>query len=283
MVQRCVDAVAGSERHHRDPARRVRRTFSPPTSTFRRTCPQAVAIGLHGTRRSLDVGVINGERFAVMAGAGFDARIMGGVDSAAKQRLRPPGVLRQRRVRAMKSGRRRMKIKVDGRAVVRRQGELRAVRERRHRYGRAPHLSRRPARRRLPRDRRGHRAGPDGLAARPGPNRLARPATSPRWSTSPMGGSSRCGSTARCRIDSTAARARRPASCASVSSRQLCGCVCQTATPRSRRCTDIQLCHPEPRRPRGLRPSDDREVRAGRLARERRRVSRSPVGSRCSS
>jgi YegS/Rv2252/BmrU family lipid kinase len=37
---------------------------------------QAVAIGLHGARRTLDVGRFNGERFAVMAGAGFDAAMI---------------------------------------------------------------------------------------------------------------------------------------------------------------------------------------------------------------
>ena len=37
---------------------------------------KAVAIGLRGERRSLDVGRFNGERFAVMAGAGFDAAMI---------------------------------------------------------------------------------------------------------------------------------------------------------------------------------------------------------------
>jgi diacylglycerol kinase family enzyme len=35
-----------------------------------------VAIGLHGDRREIDVGKFNGERFAVMAGAGFDAAMI---------------------------------------------------------------------------------------------------------------------------------------------------------------------------------------------------------------
>ena len=33
----------------------------------------AVHTALHGVKHTLDVGVVNGERFAVMAGAGFDA------------------------------------------------------------------------------------------------------------------------------------------------------------------------------------------------------------------
>ena len=74
---------------------------------------QAVAIGLHGARRSLDVGVLNGERFAVVAGAGFDPRIMGGVNGAAKERFGRLAYFGSS-AQAMKSGRRRMKIKVDG-------------------------------------------------------------------------------------------------------------------------------------------------------------------------
>ena len=37
---------------------------------------QAVALGLHGERRRFDVGRFNGERFAVMAGVGFDAAMI---------------------------------------------------------------------------------------------------------------------------------------------------------------------------------------------------------------
>lgn len=40
----------------------------------------AVAIGLRGARRALDVGRFNEERFAVMAGAGFDAAMIRGAD-----------------------------------------------------------------------------------------------------------------------------------------------------------------------------------------------------------
>ena len=47
----------------------------------------AVVVGLHGARKPLDVGVMNGERFAVMAGTGFDALLMGDVDSGRKSKL----------------------------------------------------------------------------------------------------------------------------------------------------------------------------------------------------
>lgn len=47
----------------------------------------AVRVGLHGSRRPLDAGAVNGERFAVMAGAGFDALTMKEADPAAKDRI----------------------------------------------------------------------------------------------------------------------------------------------------------------------------------------------------
>ena len=47
---------------------------------------RAVAIGLRGTTRRLDVGRFKGERFAVMAGAGFDAGMIRDADNL-KDRL----------------------------------------------------------------------------------------------------------------------------------------------------------------------------------------------------
>jgi len=48
---------------------------------------RAVLIGLHGRRRALDVGTVNGERFAVMAGTGFDAIMIRDADAGLKDRL----------------------------------------------------------------------------------------------------------------------------------------------------------------------------------------------------
>ena len=48
---------------------------------------QAVEIGLSGHARRIDVGRLNGERFAVMAGAGFDARMIGDADGSLKDRF----------------------------------------------------------------------------------------------------------------------------------------------------------------------------------------------------
>lgn len=75
MVQRCVDVLAGSN---------VSLAIIPAGTAnlcagnlgIPRDIEAAVAVGLRGERRELDVGRFNGERFAVMAGAGFDAAMI---------------------------------------------------------------------------------------------------------------------------------------------------------------------------------------------------------------
>lgn len=47
----------------------------------------AVRTALHGADRRLDLGTFDGEHFAVMAGVGFDASLVGGADRKAKARL----------------------------------------------------------------------------------------------------------------------------------------------------------------------------------------------------
>ena len=44
-------------------------------------------MGLHGDRRVIDTGSVNGEHFAVMAGAGLDARMIAEADRSTKARL----------------------------------------------------------------------------------------------------------------------------------------------------------------------------------------------------
>ena len=87
MVQRCVDVLAGSE---------VALAIIPAgTANLFATnlgipsdIEGAVAVGLHGARRRVDLGRFNGERFAVMAGAGFDAAmIRDAADGGLKERL----------------------------------------------------------------------------------------------------------------------------------------------------------------------------------------------------
>jgi len=85
MVRRCIDAVGDAD---------VDIAVLPAgTSNLFATnlgIPQdvagAVRVALHGERRRVDVGRFEGERFAVMAGAGFDAAMIRGAD-ARKERL----------------------------------------------------------------------------------------------------------------------------------------------------------------------------------------------------
>ena len=113
MVQRCVDALAGS--------RKVAMAILPAGTAnllatnvgIPKDIAQAVHIGLVGTRRKIDVGTMNGERFAVMAGVGFDAIMMHGVDGAKKRRFGRLAYIRSG-VDAMQANRVRMAIRVDG-------------------------------------------------------------------------------------------------------------------------------------------------------------------------
>jgi len=85
-VQRSIDAMAGSE----TPLAILPAGTANLLATnlgIPQDIEQAVAIGLRGERRKLDVGRFNGERFAVMAGAGFDAAMIEQADGTLKDRL----------------------------------------------------------------------------------------------------------------------------------------------------------------------------------------------------
>jgi YegS/Rv2252/BmrU family lipid kinase len=86
MVQRCVDVAAGSKATiaivPAGTANLLATNLGIP-----RDIPAAVEIGLAGARRRLDVGRVNGEGFAVMAGAGFDARMIADADGVLKDRF----------------------------------------------------------------------------------------------------------------------------------------------------------------------------------------------------
>jgi diacylglycerol kinase (ATP) len=85
-VQRCIDAVAGT-----GAALAILPAGTANLLATNLHVPDdlagAVKAGLHGNRRALDTGSINGEHFAVMAGAGFDARVIAGADRSMKDRL----------------------------------------------------------------------------------------------------------------------------------------------------------------------------------------------------
>lgn len=84
-IQRCLDAVAGQDVTlaivPAGTANLLAVNLGIPTDVS-----GAVRIGLHGDRRVLDVGVLNGKRFGVMAGVGFDAHMMQIADGELKDR-----------------------------------------------------------------------------------------------------------------------------------------------------------------------------------------------------
>ncbi len=111
MVQRCVDVLAGSEVSLAIVPAGTANLFATSLG-IPRTIEAAVAVGLRGERHRFDAGRFNGERFAVLAGAGFDVAM-----------IRDAGGLRDRIGRAayLWSGSKnlrlkpfRAKIKVDG-------------------------------------------------------------------------------------------------------------------------------------------------------------------------
>jgi YegS/Rv2252/BmrU family lipid kinase len=85
-VQRSIDAMAGSETAlailPAGTANLLATNLGIPQDI-----EQAVSIGLRGDRHKLDVGRFNGERFAVMAGAGFDASMIQQAEGSLKDRF----------------------------------------------------------------------------------------------------------------------------------------------------------------------------------------------------
>jgi diacylglycerol kinase family enzyme len=112
MVQRCADVMADSGVPlavvPAGTANLLARNLGIPQDIER-----AVAIGLGDHRRLLDLGVVNGERFAVMAGAGFDAAIMREVDGSAKSRFGRVAYLWSG-ARQLRRGGTHGRVKVDG-------------------------------------------------------------------------------------------------------------------------------------------------------------------------
>jgi YegS/Rv2252/BmrU family lipid kinase len=111
-VQRCIDAVAGA-----DTAVAIlpAGTANLLAANLRipRDLAEAVQIGLHGDRRRLDTGSVNGERFTVMAGAGFDARMISDADRGTKGRLGRAAYL-YTGIRNLGARRVKATVKVDG-------------------------------------------------------------------------------------------------------------------------------------------------------------------------
>jgi diacylglycerol kinase (ATP) len=85
-VQRCLDVMAGTGATLAVVPAGTANLFASNLD-IPQNIAEAVRIGLHGMRREIDVGRIEGERFGVMAGAGLDARMIRDADGTLKDRL----------------------------------------------------------------------------------------------------------------------------------------------------------------------------------------------------
>lgn len=111
-VQRCVNAVVDLEVElallPAGTANLLATNLKIPTDLS-----TAVAIGLDGVSQRLDVGVMNGKCFTVMAGIGFDAVTMKGADGTLKERFGRLAYL-WTGAKALRVNARKTKIRVDG-------------------------------------------------------------------------------------------------------------------------------------------------------------------------
>ncbi len=86
MVQRAIDALDGANVPVAIVPAGTANLFASNLE-IPQDIEKAVDIGLNGPRRTLDVGRMNGERFAVMAGAGFDAQMIRDADAGLKDQI----------------------------------------------------------------------------------------------------------------------------------------------------------------------------------------------------
>jgi diacylglycerol kinase (ATP) len=112
MVQHCIDALAGTETViailPAGTANLLATNLQMPASVA-----EAVQVGLYGERRPLDTGSVNDEHFAVMAGAGFDARMIKSAGRGMKDRFGRAAYLITG-TRNLNADRAKAVIKVDG-------------------------------------------------------------------------------------------------------------------------------------------------------------------------
>jgi diacylglycerol kinase family enzyme len=111
MVQRCIDALCGLNVAVAILPAGTGNLFATSLG-IPKDIAKAVDIGLNGRRRKLDVGVMNGEHFAAMAGTGFDAIVVSDTDSDAKKRFGRLAYLRSS-LKAMRANSVRMSIRLD--------------------------------------------------------------------------------------------------------------------------------------------------------------------------
>jgi diacylglycerol kinase (ATP) len=117
-VRRCIDTVVGDAIDHvsigilpAGTANLLAKNLNIPTDL-----EAAVDIALHGEPRAVDVGIMNGEHFAVMGGTGFDAlMIKDADDNQLKDKFGRIGYVRAT-IRSTKMSSVKAKVELDGRA-----------------------------------------------------------------------------------------------------------------------------------------------------------------------
>ena len=113
-VQRCIDALPAQE----PPPLGILPAGTANLLASNLGIPSdlegALDVALHGADRPLDVGRINGERFAVMAGAGFDAKMIADADRDLKDRIGRVAYA-WTGLRATRGGRQKVVVTVDDR------------------------------------------------------------------------------------------------------------------------------------------------------------------------
>jgi diacylglycerol kinase (ATP) len=86
MIQRCVDLIADFDATMAILPAGTANLFASNLA-IPKNIDAAVDVGLHGDRLALDLGSVNGERFAVMAGVGFDAEMIQAANPKLKRSL----------------------------------------------------------------------------------------------------------------------------------------------------------------------------------------------------
>jgi diacylglycerol kinase (ATP) len=112
MVQRCADAMAGSGVPMAILPAGTANLFAANVG-IPVDLEESVRIGFDGRREKLDLGLLNGEHFAVMAGAGFEAEMIADSGGRAKRRLGKLSYVKAA-VRHVGGPLVPMKIKIDG-------------------------------------------------------------------------------------------------------------------------------------------------------------------------
>jgi YegS/Rv2252/BmrU family lipid kinase len=112
MVQRCADALVGTGASMAIVPAGTANLFAGSLG-IPRDLAESVRIGLHGACRRLDLGWINGEHFAVMAGVGFDARMIGESRGGLKHRVGRLAYV-WTGLRSVNADRMQVRVKVDG-------------------------------------------------------------------------------------------------------------------------------------------------------------------------